>query len=391
MKLMAKWFLLLTKRLYKKASFIAILALIPILVLGLGIVAKQDSGFVTIALSQKDASDKISNEIIDELIGDSGLLRFVEYDTPQQAIESVRYGKSDSAWVFLDNIDERIKKFADSKSNEDAIAHVVEREQNVLLRISHEKLSNVLYKYAAKDLYLSYTRTNISQLDSLSDSELLSYYNNFFATDELFEFAYPASTGGGQVKQVNYLVAPVRGILSVLVVLGAMASAMFFIRDEKRGTFAWVPESRKIYVEFICQIIAGINLCAAMLISLWAAELAVSWLREVAILVLYAIAVALFGVLLRNLLNNTKILGALIPLFVTVMIAICPVFFEFKQLRALQMLFPPTYYINAVNNTNYIKYMVVYIFVCAILIAAVKLVRKLYHRSRLGINNKKRV
>lgn len=390
MKIIIKWFLLFTKRLYKKASFVIILALIPLVVLGLGIVAKQDSGFVTIALSQKDSTDKTSNKIIDELTSDSGLLRFVEYDTSEEAIESVRYGNSDSAWILLDNMSERIKAFSSTKSADNAIAHVVEREQTVLLRISREKLSNVLYKYAAKDVYLSYTRTNVSVLDQLSDDELLMYYDDFFATDELFEYAYPSSSGGGQMQQINYLIAPVRGLLSVLVVLGAMASAMFFIRDEKQGTFAWVPESRKIYVEFVCQIIAVINLCAVMLISIYAVGLNVSLLRELAILVLYAISAALFGMLLRHLFNNAKILGALIPLFITVMIAVCPVFFEFKEFRFLQMFFPPTYYINAVNNTNYIKYMVVYIAVCLVLIAAIKFIKKLQYQSILSKGNKKR-
>lgn len=390
MKIIIKWFLLFTKRLYKKASFVIILALIPLVVLGLGIVAKQDSGFVTIALSQKDSTDKISNKIIDELTGDSGLLRFVEYDTSEEAIESVRYGNSDSAWILLDNMSERIKAFSSTKSADNAIAHVVEREQTVLLRISREKLSNVLYKYAAKDVYLSYTRTNVSALDQLSDDELLMYYDDFFATDELFEYAYPSSSGGGHVQQINYLIAPVRGLLSVLIVLGAMASAMFFMRDEKQGMFAWVPESRKIYVEFVCQIIAVINLCAVMLISICAVGLNVSLLRELAILVLYVISVALFGMLLRHLFNSAKILGALIPLFVTVMIAVCPVFFEFKEFRFLQMFFPPTYYINAVNNTNYIKYMVVYIAVCLVLIAAIKFIKKLQYQSILSKGNKKR-
>ena len=71
---MFKWMYMLTKRLYKKAVFVIILAIIPIVVLGVSIIAKQDSGFVTIALAQEDNSNKASNEIITELLNDKKLI-----------------------------------------------------------------------------------------------------------------------------------------------------------------------------------------------------------------------------------------------------------------------------------------------------------------------------
>ena len=51
MKRMGKWLLMMTKRLYKKPTFVVILILIPVLVLGYGLVAAEDSGMVTIALA----------------------------------------------------------------------------------------------------------------------------------------------------------------------------------------------------------------------------------------------------------------------------------------------------------------------------------------------------
>ena len=48
------WTWLLTKRLYKKWTFLLLLALIPALVLGYGLVDKGDAGVLTIALSCQD-------------------------------------------------------------------------------------------------------------------------------------------------------------------------------------------------------------------------------------------------------------------------------------------------------------------------------------------------
>ena len=84
--------------------------------------------------------------------------------------------------------------------------------------------------------------------------------------------------------------------------------------------------------------------------------------------------------ILRQLFNSLKILGALIPIFITTMIAVCPVFFDNDVYIGLTMLFPPTYYINAANNTNFIKYLAVYIVCCLLIIAIINVAKRLKQR-----------
>lgn len=387
MKTIIKWFLLLNKRLYKKITFVIILALIPLVVLGLSIVAKGESGFVKIALAQRDKNDAISNAIIDDLSQRSNLMSVEVFDTPQEATEAVKTGKCDTAWIFAENLSEKTKNFAENPGIENAMVHVVERQQNVLLRITHEKLSCVLYKHVSPHLYISYIRSNVAELETLSNEQLMEYYDSYLLDGELFEFSTPAADGM-DASEISYLVTPVRGLLSVLVVLCAMASAMFFVQDQKSGTFAWVAESQKKYIEFLCQAIAVLNVSVAMVIALAISRLTVGWAREILVLLLYVVACSLFGMLLRNVFCNNKILGALIPLLITIMIALCPVFFEWRQLKWLQMLFPPTYYINAVYSTNYVKYMIVYIVVCTLLIFVVQFVNRMITQLRFA--NRKR-
>lgn len=375
MKTIIKWFLLLNKRLYKKITFVVIMALIPMVVLGLNMVAKQESGVITVALAQTDNNDAISNKAVSELISSSDLILFKVYDTPKEAIDSVKHGQCNSAWIFLDNMSERIEQFAEDPDVDNAVVNVVVREQNVALRLAHEKLSGVLYKHIAPNKYISYIRTNLSQLENLSDSQLMQYYDSYFVDAQLFEFAYPDSDNV-ETKEVGYLVAPVRGVLSILIVLSVMASAMFFVQDEKNGTFGWASETKKIAIEFLCQIIAALNISIAVSIALMVSGISTKITRELIIVVLYSVACALFGMLLRNIFNSNKLLGALMPLMIVVMTAICPVFFEFKKFRFLQRMFPPTYYINAINNNRFINYMLIYIAVCTVLLAGVIVIRQ---------------
>ena len=61
------WFWMLSKRLYKRASFVAILALIPIAVLALNVAAQADSGFFHVVLAQTDMTDPISTALVENL------------------------------------------------------------------------------------------------------------------------------------------------------------------------------------------------------------------------------------------------------------------------------------------------------------------------------------
>ena len=94
------WFCMLTKRLYKKPSFLLILLMIPLLVFAYGRVAQEESGILTVALVQSDPADPLSGEIIDGLVQSSPLIRYKVVDSVEQAHEQVRMGAADSAWIF---------------------------------------------------------------------------------------------------------------------------------------------------------------------------------------------------------------------------------------------------------------------------------------------------
>lgn len=361
MRKLLMWFLLLNKRLYKKFTFIVILLLIPLMVLAMGIIAREDSGFISIALAQSDPEDAISSAITEELIGESRLIRFTEYDSPTEATRAVSTGLADSAWIFPEDMQGRIDKFTDSRLDSDYIVTVIEREQTVPLRLSHEKLSGVVYKYCSETLYFRFIRENVSQLDELSDEQLKQYYDDFIMDGELFAFAYPDSNRSAEgAEEVGYLLAPMRGMLAVLVVLCGLSAALFCLHDERQGTFAWMPQSKRPLQAFACQLIAILNVSVVMLISLTAIGLTVSLAREILMLMLFALCCTVFCMVMSELFHSIKILGSITPLAVVVMIAVCPVFFDLKGLRILQYLFPPTYYINSAYSDKFLLYSVFY-------------------------------
>lgn len=362
LKKAALWLWMLTKRLYKKPTFLAILVLIPLLVLGYSAIAKGESGMVTIALYGE--SDPLTQEVFQQMEGTGQLLRYIRCETPERAELLVRTGKADAAWIFPADLQVGLEAFARDATEGKAFVRVVQREENVMLALTREKLSGVLYPYIAEEFYIQYMREKYPKLDHLTDEELMEYYEGSKVSGELFDME---SDAGKQTQQVHYLMSPLRGLLAVVIVLGGMAAAMYHVRDEENGTFHWLSLRKRILPELAGQLVTGLNLGLAALLALWASGMARSLPKELLAWLLYSLCTALFCMVLRRLLGSIRVLGTAIPLLTVGMLLICPVFFDLGPMRHLQRIFPPTYYVNCVYESRYILLLLVYCTVCGVL------------------------
>ena len=87
-----------TSKLITMAALL-ILLLIPLVALSFSIIAKEDSGFVTIALCVSSESDDLGQELVSELTENSSLIRFIKTEEEERAKELVMAGKADAAWI----------------------------------------------------------------------------------------------------------------------------------------------------------------------------------------------------------------------------------------------------------------------------------------------------
>lgn len=355
-----KWFLLLNKRLYKKWSFVAILALLLISVCLFTYMAKSESGFVHVLLVQTDKNDEISSRIVDKLLSEDSLILFTEAESPDEALKLVRDGKADSVWIFPEDMKESLYRFAKSRSTD--FITIYEREQSVFTRISREKLFASLFDDASKAFFVRNTREKIPSLDNLSDDELLSYYDNVKITDELFILQGGENPSGD--GSVDYLTLPLRGFLGIITTLGGMAAAMYYMQDEENRTFAWVPEKKRFLVGIGSISVATLNLSLVSMITLCVSGLYKFKFTEIVCALLYAVCTAVFCMLLRQIFKSINLFGAAIPVLSIILCCVCPVFFKLKGTHLLSLLLPPTYYINAGSNNMYLLYMLGYCTVC---------------------------
>ncbi len=361
MNLLLRWAVLLWKRLYKKATFLLLLTMVPLLVLSYGIAAQEESGVITIALASRNPQvEALTRTVWDEL-QQSQLILYVECADPEEATEMIRRGDAQTAWIFEEDLENKIYDFVAHRSRQNAFITVIEPENRVMLKLLREALSGTMFPHCSQALYLSYLRQNAPELDHIPDQQLLEYYHNAGFDADLFRITdIEGNTTPESELEESYLLSPVRGMLAVVALLSGLAAAMYYIRDEETGTFTLVPRRFRPLVELGCQMICVINVLAVVLVSLALTGQTVSLGRELATALLYALCAAAFSMLIRRLTGGIRGLSMVTPILVVVTLTICPVFFDLGALRQAQLLFPPTYFVIGAHNADYLLYMTLY-------------------------------
>ncbi|MBR2724912.1 MAG: hypothetical protein IKB72_05695 [Ruminococcus sp.] len=361
MKRIIKWFFMLNKRLFKKASFVIILALIPLCIGLFTSVAQKEKGFLHIILVQTDETDAVSEDIINKLTSIPSVIRFSKSSSPQEATEAVSTGKADEAWIFPSDTKGRIDAYV--KYGADKFITVISREKTVFSMLSREKLSSAVFEYTAKAYYLDFARAEYEGLDKLNDEELMEYFENVSIDEELFVFSNPASSDTqDESGAVNYLTTPIRGLLGTLIMICGMASALYLMKDEQNGTFSWASDRSKLPIGFASMFIAVLNISVVAVISLTVSKLNTALARELLVTFLYCICCTIFCMLLKLIISNMKLFAVIVPLVSIISMAVCPVFYNTHL--TFQLFLPPTYYVNATYQDNYIIYMGLYTLLC---------------------------
>lgn len=366
------WFLLLNKRLFKKPGFFIILLFIPVLVFAVNfIVQKEESSMMQIVLVQEDRNDPVSSKIVGDLLEETGLISFFEVSSSMQARKMVKTGEASAAWIFPEDMQSRLDKVVEYPNEKNYVIEVIEREETVVLLLTHEKLVGTVFDYCARDLYIDFIRKNVEGLENINDETLLEHYDNIEVEGEdLFEANYYNSDRDAtQDVKGSYLTAPIRGLLAVLMVLCGFATAMFFVQDDERGTFSHVSERTKPFVAFGYHIIPVLLSSIFVFAAFCVLGITTSVWYELVSMALYIPCIGIFCMIIRLLCRNLKVLCSIIPVLLLTIIVASPVFFDFVSLRYIQVFLPTFHYLSATFDIKYLLYMVVYFMSASIVYA----------------------
>jgi len=353
---------LLKKQLLHKKSFIAILLLVPLLVTALGMAAGNgDSGVLTVALTAESSKDEIAWEIVEKLMTEERLIRFFPCTDKEEAARCVQAGEADAAWIFHGDILKKADAFVSHAHTNNALVTVIQREDSVALRLSREKLNAVLYPYLSYALFSSDAH---DRLEQITEMELKTYYQSVDPEGEdLFTFMYAGTNTENEAVpegQQHFLLSPLRGLLAIMIVLGGMAAAMYYMQHEASGFFDRFSKNALFPFSILHHAAAVTMVGTAVFGALHLAQISVGWGYELLVLTLYCAAAVGFCLCLRLILFSIRLFASLAPVLIVVMTVFCPILFQPPRLPAIQFLLPTYYYLNAFSNRNFVWYMALY-------------------------------
>lgn len=351
-------FFLLNKRIMKKYSFLAVLCMVPLLAAGMSWAAKGDTGILHIVLCQEDTEDALSGQVIGELMGPKSVLRYSQEQSVEAACEAVGNGKADAAWIFSDRFQEDADAYAAHPGQREPLVTVVEREDTVFLQLARERLYSVLYPHLSYALFQSYVVSELAGGEEISQDELLAEYQVMEVDGNIFQFSRRAPVA--KENETGYFLAPLRGLLALLVLLCGLTVSLYFLQDRGDKIFARMPGTGGVFFPYLYHMTAVFDGAVAVLAAFCVAGIAMPMGREIFLMAIYCVSCVGFCSLLGKLCRNAQRLSACIPILALGMIILCPVFITINRFRALQYLFPLFYYLQSVYNDRYVKYFLFY-------------------------------
>ena len=344
--------MLFNKRLFSKASFVVILILIPAFVFGMSAVSANGGTVLSVALSAETES-ALTSEIFDELLDNEHIIDFSVLSR-EDALASLSSGDIDAVWHFPEDLAERIVKFADEPTARNYIVDVYQREETVLHKVSRERLNAAIFPNITFALMEIYSGVDGVDLE-LSKNELEQFYNNASAVGEnLFNISY--FYGGDAKPSGNILFAPLRGIVSVLAVIGGIAVCLFYLQDERAQRLMFVPAKKRFVFSVIYTLTAVFDIAIVTLLSFSLSGNSKGFLSELLLSLFLMLSITVFSVFIRSIFSRVSALGIVIPLLSLVLILLSPIFFTVNMPIWIEAFIPTASYLKLQLSRQILPY-----------------------------------
>lgn len=363
------WLYLLTKRLLKKPIFLLTLALIPVLAFAVSIFAQEEASIIRVGLYSSD-EDVMVEEIISSLMEEESIVQFRRYETENAAIGAVKNGEVDSAWGFCPAFSDKLLSYAHNIRIKEPLVRISEQEESVTLRLARERIYSALIPTLSKEIYLSYLADELGYDVEAHREELEERYENAKPAEELIQFEFVDQKT--DLVSIHYLSTPLRGIVTVVMVICGAAAAMVFLHEKERGIYSYLSGRKQLPVLGASCLVALVICGIVAMVSIGLSGNFTRLANELMLMGLYIVMCTLFCTLLAQICRTSSALAIFLPVVVVLSLVFCPVFLNHKIGKPIQLLLPTYYYLNAVTAERYIPQMLLYIVICAVLCVVVE-------------------
>lgn len=359
-KKLMTWYLLLSKRLLKKPSFLAVLLLAPLLTAGIILLAEDDAHVLRIAVYAEPSSDTLGERIAEGLVAIDGVVSYDICSSEAELRRAVRQTRADAGYLIPSDLSEHLRKYAAGDTSgfpyDGHLIRVVTNDDNVQLQLAREQFYSTMYPYLSELIAEQFTleQSGFSNLDEDTvRSAVEELYEEMHVDDSVFQFAYVDGETAEDLDDVSYLTAPIRGILSLFVLLTGMASALYLLQDRQEGRFRWVRYGYRGICEWLGILSGTAAGGAAAYLSLFFSGAFISWGEELILMLMLIFSVTGFCGILSGVVRNMTAFGTCIPLILLISAALTPVFISFQGWMPVKYMLPTFCYLNSVNSISY--------------------------------------
>lgn len=386
-KHLSLWMILLNKRILKQPLFLLLIALVPLLVFGVGRLSQESSSLVTAAVAPRSDQDEASALLIRSLVeSSSSAVRYISCADEESLRETVSSGQARIGFLLPEELDALFEAYGSQKTknlSEGAAAllgvllggesasdemhqHAISSfaaTNDVISKITREQLFGKLYPSLEKAVLKTWLKIH-PEIGSMNETqrelfveETLSAYEDQY---DYFDLEYLDGTKVEDDEIDRFIASPMRGLLAVLLTLTGLAAVLYLTEDCRRGRFVWIPSHLQAFFRWAYLLIPLSDVALAMLAALCAGRSFTRASVEIPALILLIFQIAGFSNLLRILLRKRAYMASSIPILICACLFLTPVFVDLTILQPVQMLLPPYLYLKAIHGNLPLWYMAVY-------------------------------
>lgn len=319
---MSVWIRKYSKRFLRQKIFLVLLLVMPVGTFLFAAMANRDDTSVRVGIVCADDSS-LGARVGQELLNHRGIVRFCRMDSDAEMKRAICQGEIECGYSFPDDMGEkyRAKQYA-------GLVKQYFRRGSMLYAITREVVLTGIFRLHAEELAASYIYdSDLFHTEYIVPQEISESYRRNINDQTTFTFTFNDSTKV-ESKLGDYLVAPIRGCVSLLILLAGFCGLSLYRRDLYREVpmaFAGKIRTRLSVLSIsmpVCLItIAGI-------VSEAACGFGFLSLKEIAYLLIYDIIVVLFCNLLSYVKVSEGMLWILALGYVCACAVLTPVFFD---------------------------------------------------------------
>lgn len=231
------------------------------------------------------------------------------------------------------------------------------------------------------------------RLTSAEDEKMYDTFSKYLIEPLMFSFEYADGSKNDLLNNDdsshNYYMLPVRGILSVLILVSSMSGVLMLSNDDRKNTWGFIRLSKRPAFNYFYIFMSILPIAICSLAAIFITGISTNVLNEIRLMILYTLLLTGFSSLLKALIKNIYVLCSLIPVTVLLSLIICPVFIDIgsivPQSRFVRLFLPTNYYLDSIySGPAQLK-----MFILAILVSLLAILKEMI-TARSGISFKKK-